>query len=171
MRVSLACFIKRLKPLYKISFENYTSLAWKDAAEDRWLLKKSCSCEIKCYLCPHAGCHIFASVLDFCTIYYSPSIRLNLANTYVFAKFKRFGWRIVNCAKIKHGIKNVTCCIWKNLVVTKLWLFIKINDKSDCISEKVLVKEQKDKVLWDFFPTMSNFSSYSQLQLANETNQ
>ena len=40
------------------------------------------------------------------------SKRLNLANTWVLAKFKRFDWRIVNCAKIKNGSKNVTYCTW-----------------------------------------------------------
>ena len=40
------------------------------------------------------------------------SKRLNLANTWVLAKFKRFDWRIVNCAKIKNGNKNVTPCRW-----------------------------------------------------------
>ena len=39
------------------------------------------------------------------------SKRLNFATTYVFAKFERFDWRIVNCAKIKNGSKNVTPCI------------------------------------------------------------
>jgi hypothetical protein len=29
----------------------------------------------------------------------------------VLAKFKRFDWRIVNCAKIKNGGKNVAPCI------------------------------------------------------------
>ena len=38
------------------------------------------------------------------------SKRSNLADTLVFPKFKRFDWRVVNCAKIKNGSKNVTPC-------------------------------------------------------------
>jgi hypothetical protein len=57
------------------------------------------------------GCHIFASVLEFCSIKNPPIKRLNLASIFMFVKLKCFDWRIVNCAKIKNGSKNVTCCI------------------------------------------------------------
>jgi hypothetical protein len=39
---------------------------------------------------------------------------LNLASTYVIAKFERFDWRLVDSAKTKNGSKNVTPCIQLN---------------------------------------------------------
>ena len=56
-------------------------------------------------------CHIFAPVLDFCTIHYPPTKTFKFDKHVGASQIQTFDWRIVNCPEIKNGSKNVTYCM------------------------------------------------------------